>query len=261
MLKTIGCLTVMALTLSACRKKDTPPAPPVDHWLISSIIRGTDTTRLTYHSNRTVKQVNEANDSCRIVYENGRIKQFVYLMEYVKDLPFKSFSYNGDNIVRISQYGWNLQDEWVILDYDSLVYKSGRLAEYHQISGGVRSRVNKFTWEGKNIIKEEGFDVNQDVDIPVYMNTYTYAEEAGVQHRINGQFLFLYLFRDFTLLSDKMLSKAERARVPGDVLFSRTVKEFVLEDKNIIKTMETIEDLDNNQTSTFNTVFEYTKFN
>jgi len=261
MLKTIGCLTVLTITLSACRKNNAPPSPPVDYWLVSSIIRGTDTTRLTYHPNRTVKQVNEANDSFSVVYENGRIKQFVYLMENVKNLPFKSFSYNGDHLVRISQYGWNLQNEWVILDYDSLVYKNGNLAEYHQVNGGVRSRVNKFTWEGKNIMKDEGFDVDQEADMPAYVNTYTYAEEPGVQQRINGQFLFLYLFRDFTLLSDKMLAKAERARVPGNTLFSRTMKEFVLEDKNVVKTMETTEDIDNNQTSTFNIVFEYTKFN
>ncbi|MRG47057.1 hypothetical protein GFS24_18180 [Chitinophaga sp. SYP-B3965] len=261
-MKTLGCLTVLTITLSACKKKDAPPAPPIDYWLVSSMIKGTDTTHFFYNSNRTIKQVNEANnDSFKVVYENGRIKQFVYLMEYVKGLPFRSFTYSGENIVRINQYGWNLQDQWVILDYDSLVYKNGRLAEYHEISGGIRSRVNKFTWEEKNIIKEEGFDVDQGTDIPAYVNTYTYAAEEGVQHRISGQFLFLYLFRDFTLLSDKMLAKAERARVPGEILFSRTVKDFVLEGKNVVKTTETTEDLDNNQSLTFNTVFEYTKFN
>lgn len=261
MLKTLGCLMVLIIALSACKKKDAPLTPPIDHWLVSSMIKGTDTIRLSYHSNRTLKQVNAVNDSFKVVYENGRIRQFVYLMEYVKGLPFRSFIYSGENIVRINQYGWNLQDEWVILDYDSLVYKNGRLAEYHEISGGVRSRVNKFTWEEKNITKEEGFDVNQGADVPAYVNTYTYSAEEGVQHRINGQFLFLYLFRDFTLLSDKMLATAERARVPGDVLFSRTVKDFVLEGKNVVKTTEITEDLDNNQSMTFNTVFEYTKFN
>lgn len=261
MLKTFGRLMVLIITLSACKKKDAPPAPPIDHWLISSIMQETDTIHFSYHSNRTVKQINEANDSFKVVYENGRIGQFVYLMEYVKGLPFKSFIYSGENIVRINQYGWNLQNEWVILDYDSLVYKNGRLAEYHEISGGIWSRVNKFTWEEKNITKEEGFDVDQGTDIPAYVNTYTYAAEEGVQHRINGQLLFLYLFRDFTLLSDKMLAKAERARMPGEVLFSRTVKDFVLEGKNVVKTIETTEDLDNNQSLTVNTIFEYKKFN
>lgn len=261
MLKTLGYLTALILTLSACKKNDAPPAPKVDYWLVSSMMRETDTIRLTYNTDRTVKQVTESSDSFKVVYENGRIKQFVFLSENVKNLPYQSFTYKGQDLVRINQYGWNMNDQWVILDYDSLVYKNSRLAEYHQISGGIRSRVNKFTWEGGNITKEEGFDVNLEAEIPAYTNIYTYSNESGVQHRINGQFLFLYLLRDFTLLSDKMMLKAERSRDPGAVLFSRTVKNIVLDGLNVVKTVDVTEDFDNNQSLTFNTVFEYTKFN
>lgn len=255
-------LTVLILTLSACKKKDAPPTPPpVDYWLVSTMMRETDTLRFYYNANRTIKQVTGSADSFKVVYENNRIIQFTWLAENVKNLPFQSFKYSGDNLVRISQYGWNLQDQWVVLDYDSLVYKNGRLTECHQISGGVRSRVNKFTWVDKNITKEEGFDVDQETERPVYSNTYTYSEEPGVQHRMNGQFMFLFLPRDFTLLSDRMMAKAERKRSPGDVLFSRTVKDMVFDGKNVVKTMDTTEDLDHNLSLTFNTVFEYTKFN
>src|SRR5882672_5381803 len=179
MLKSLGCLTVLILTLSACKKNDAPPAPPpVEYWLVSSMMRETDTIRLTYNADRTVKQVNESafNDSFKVIYENGRISKFIYLAENVKDLPFQSFKYNGNNLVRIDQYGWNMENKWVVLDYDSLVYKNGRLEEYHQVNGGVRSRCSKLTWEDSNITKEEGFDVDQDIDRPAYINTYAYSD-------------------------------------------------------------------------------------
>lgn len=219
----------IACLMAACSKKNDPDTPPVEEKIISRIMAEKDTVRFVYNAERMVTQVHEYgmdgtnpyHDSLQVVYEGGKVGKFrIWFMEELRN--DRTFEYSGAQLVRINYYNMVGPDELAITDHDSLVYKNGKLAEFHRIYGNVRSAVTKLTWDQDNVIKAEGYSVNQETETLEATVIYTYNDKPGLSANFADYFMFLHGDNDFSALSANGVLTEETKLQPGDIVFTQS---------------------------------------
>lgn len=211
-------------TLYGCSKKDndnTTPELPPDRYLVTRITGENDSLVLTYGEDGLVTKFAEWEgplaDSFEVSYSDKGLSEFKYFALTGKRTD-RRFVYDDKNLVAVNYYSTDNNGQLVITDKDSLVYKDGKLSEYHEISGGMRNVVYKLTWLGDNVDKAEYFLVYNGAEIPVDVTTYAYTDKTGYQHAFPADFMLRYEKHNFSHLSAKALSKEEKKAAGSGVL-------------------------------------------
>ncbi|MGN7720906.1 hypothetical protein [Chitinophaga sp. 22620] len=214
--------------LCACSKKSderTTPELPPEKIILTRILDGNDSLVLKYDGRGIVTRVADwtgnAADSFEVIYDTKGFSEFQFFA-FGQKRTDRRFVYDGNWLVAVNYYNMGTNGEPVITDKDSLVYKNAKLAEYHEISGGVRGGVHKLTWQGDDVSKVEYFLVNGGTEIPVSVNTYTYTNKLGYQHAFRADFLLYHEVYNrehkFSHLSASALIKDEQKAAGSGVL-------------------------------------------
>jgi hypothetical protein len=226
MKKAIWTLVILS-TVYGCSKNDDPattPELPADTYIVTRVTAGTDSLVLSYNEDGLVTKFSDWTggiaDSFEVKYNEKGLSEFKYFA-LTGIRTDRQFVYEGDHLAIINYYNPDLDGQLVITDKDSLVYKDGKLAEYHEISGGMRNAVYKLTWLGDNVEKAEFFLVAGTTEIPMSVTTYDYSDKIGYQHVFRKDFLSRYEPDDFSLLSAKAVIKEEQKEAgTGDLYYT-----------------------------------------
>lgn len=252
--------------LFACSKKDkveTVPELPPEKIVVARITEGNDSLVMKYDNEgrviRFADWTGNTADSFEVAYLGGSryISEFKFFAFSEKRIDRK-FVYDGIVLTGVNYYNLGSNGEPVITDKDSLVYKDGRLAEYHEISGGVRSSVYKLTWQYNDVSKAEYFLVNGNTEIPVSVNTYAYNDMPGHQHMFKGDFLLRYEKHSFSHLSMHAVIKDEQKAAGSGVPIYSTVYTPSYDQQGLPKEVVIVKnDKQSNETTTTTLKLEY----
>ena len=207
---------VLLSTVYGCSKNDDPgttPELPVDTYVVTRVTAGTDSLVLSYNEDGLVTKFSEWEgsyaDSFEVKYNEKGLSEFKYFA-LTGIRTDRQFVYEGDHLAIVNYFNTDPGGNLVITDKDSLVYKDGKLAEYHEISGGMRNAVYKLTWLGDNVEKAEYFLVAGTTEIPMTVTTYDYSDKIGYPHVFRKNFLSRYESDNFSHLSAKALTREEQ---------------------------------------------------
>ena len=267
MKKAIWTLVILS-TVYGCSKNDDPgatPEPPADTYVVTRMTAGTDSLVLSYNEDGLVTKFSDWEgsfaDSFEVKYNDKGLSEFKYFA-LTGIRTDRQFVYEGDHLIAINYFNTDLDGQLVITDKDSLVYKDGKLAEYHEISGGMRNAVYKLTWLGDNVEKAEFFLVAGAMEIPMHATTYAYSEKTGYQHAFRKDFLSRYETDNFSLLSAKALTREEQKEAGTGELYYTSEYTTTYDDNGNPKEVKMVKD--DKQAAEVTTVtlrLEYAKLN
>ncbi|RPD42391.1 hypothetical protein [Chitinophaga barathri] len=211
--------------LYGCSKNNddkTTPELPHDTYVVTRVKAENDSMVFKHNEDALITQfadwVGNTADSFEVSYNEKGLSEFKYFTLAGKRTDRK-FVYSGNRLAAVEYYNLDNNGQLIVTDKDSLVYVNDKLAEYHEISGGVRGGVYKLTWNGNNVNKAEFFLVNGTTEIPTVVNTYTYnTEKTGYQHAFKADFLLRYEKHNFSHLSTNAVTKDEQKAAGSGVL-------------------------------------------
>jgi hypothetical protein len=243
MKKLIPCLLGCVCLLAACSKKD-QPAPeekPAAGLVVSRLFSKTDTTDFMYDAEGMLKKFRHRSlllpmgpDSTQVVLTGGRVTALnIWAMGELEVRSDRSFQYNTDgSLARISYYNMVSETELAITDYDSLVYKQGKLAEYYIVNGGQRNELYRLTWEKDNVARVDYAVFINGEEVPYHRTNITYNDKPALGRSFPGWFLFFTApARDFANLGANEPVKAEMFSLPGEEAMERSTYEYTYNEK------------------------------
>ncbi|MBO9155170.1 hypothetical protein ACFOTA_23370 [Chitinophaga sp. GCM10012297] len=251
-------------TLYGCSKKNddnTTPELHPDKYVVTRVTGENDSLVLVYNEAGLVSKFSQWEgamaDSFEVSYSDKGLSEFKYFALTGKRTD-RRFVYDDKGLIAVNYYNMDNNGQLIITDKDSLVYKDGKLSEYHEISGGMRNVVYKLTWLGVNVDKVEYFLVNSGTEIPVSVTTYAYGDKAGYQHAFPADFMLRYEKHNFSHLSGKTLVKEEQKAAGSGVLIFTANYTTTYNDNGYPKEIKVdIDDKQNNETSTSVLKLEY----
>jgi hypothetical protein len=177
-MKYFWCLIAFVLPFIACNKQN--PPEPISR-LAGWAVRGSDTVKVVYNPDNTVKQLQKQAFWTNFFYEGGMLVKKENVSRSANLSYREDYWYKEGKLVRVDYHSF--QTFPVVFDHDSLVYNAeNKLAEVHKItregqSDLITKTVHVMEWEGDNIRRITYFNhspegvVKQGVSLVMSYNT------------------------------------------------------------------------------------------